>query len=42
MVPIYPHGEESRPHLIKGYGCAGGAVAGYEAGKRKERGDIGR
>ena len=34
---IHPHAKGSRPHLVKGYGCPGGAVAGDYRGRSKGR-----
>ena len=39
MAPVHPHAEGSRTHLVKVYGCEGGAVAGDYRIRSKGRGN---
>lgn len=39
LAPLHPHAAGSRPDLVKGNGCPGGAVTGHEARGYKERGN---
>lgn len=37
MAPVHPHAERSRTHLVKVYGCEGGAVAGDYRNRSNKR-----